>query len=351
MEGLDVIRVGPEFSRSNELTVKGVEYFFQFFSFALAGLINGKADVIMCCCPPLPVAIASILLGQLRRAPVIVRIGDLHPQELVDLGLIKSKPLIRLLELMEKFVYAKSDYLTVLSEGYRQHLLSKGADNSKIRVLPNWGDIVELDALRKTIALSKYKGKFVVTYAGKISWFQDIETLVDAASLLRTNSNIHFLIVGDGPEKLRLEEKARMLGLQNVTFMPLQARADYLRILQGSDVCVVAIKKEVTTTTIPSKLFDIMVCSRPVLAIVPSGEITNIISDSTCGSWVEPQDPTKVVRAILSMCQNPGNTEEFGRNGRKYLEAHFTLDPVSEQHEEIMSELVNRNIKHTRAKL
>jgi glycosyltransferase involved in cell wall biosynthesis len=351
MEGLDVIRVGPEFSKGDELTVKGFEYFFQFFSFSLAGIINRKADAIMCCCPPLPIAIASILLGRLKRAPVIVRIGDLHPQELVDLGLIKSRSLIRLLELMERFVYAKSDYLTVLSEGYRQHLLSKGADGFKIRVLPNWGDIAELDALGKSIALSEYKGKFVVTYAGMISWFQDLETLVDAASLLRANTNIHFLIVGDGPEKRRLEEKARILGLQNVTFMPLQPRVDYLRILQGSDVCVVAIKKEVKTTTIPSKLFDIMVCSRPVLAIAPTGEISDIISNSKCGSWVEPQNPQKVAGAILSLYQNSSNTEESGRNGRRYLEAHFTLDNISKQHEEIMCQLANRGIKIVRARL
>jgi glycosyltransferase involved in cell wall biosynthesis len=178
-----------------------------------------------------------------------------------------------------------------------------------------------------------------------ISWFQDLETLVDAASLLRAISNIHFLIVGDGPEKRRLEEKVRMQRLRNVTFMPLQPRAEYLRILQGSDVCVVAIKKEVKTTTIPSKLFDIMVCSRPVLAIVPDGEITDIVSNSKCGSWVEPHNPQKAAEAILSMYQNSNDTRKFGQNGRRYLEAHFTLDHVSEQHEEIMCQLVNNKIK------
>lgn len=342
VKGLNVVRMGPEFSKRDNVNMRGLEYFYQFFSLFVGGLVGGETDIIMCCSPPLTLALASYFLGRIKRAPIVVRIGDLHPQELVDLGLIKNKMLVHLLELMEKFVYRKTDCLTVLSKGYRQHLLSKGTESSKVIVLPNWGDLDELAALRKPGALSEFKGKFVVTYAGVLSWFQDVETLVDAASLLQEKTDIHFLIVGDGSQKQFLEEKSKRLKLQNVTFKPLQPRAEYLRILQSSAVCVIAIKKELKTTTIPSKLFDIMACGRPVLAIVPKGETTGIISNSKCGSWVEPQNPGGVAEAVLALYRNPSGREEFGRNGRKYLEEHFTLKRVSIQHEEIMHRLIKR---------
>ena len=340
MDGLNVIRMGPEFSNRDNMNLRGLEYFFQFFSFLAGGLVSGKTDVIMCCSPPLTLALASFFLGKIKRVPIVVRIGDLHPQELVDLGLVKNKLIVHLLGMMEKFVYQKSDCITVLSEGYRQHLLSKGTDTSKVLVLPNWGDIEELNSIEKTSAIPEYEGKFVVTYAGIISWFQDLETLIEAAYILREKNCIHFLIVGDGPQKRALEEKCERLKLANVTFKTLQPRAEYLRILQNSSVCVVAIKKELKTTTIPSKIFDIMACARPVLAIVPKGEIAEIISKSHCGNWVNPQDSQKVADAILTLYGNPVLAEALGQNGRQYLEAHFTLTAVSEKHEEIMNQLV-----------
>lgn len=341
VDGLNVIRMGPEFSNRDNVKMRGFEYFFQFFSFFVGGLVSGETDVIVCYSPPLTLALASLFLGRIKHVPVIVRIGDLHPQELVDLGLIENNLLVHLLlEAMEKVVYRKSDCLSVLSEGYRQHLLRKGADNKKISVLPNWGDTAELAALGKPAALPEFKGKFVVTYAGIISWFQDLETLIDAAYLLRAKTDIHFLIVGDGSQKRLLEEKSRRLKLQNVTFKDLQPRTEYLKILQGSNVCVIAIKKVLKTTTIPSKLFDIMTCGRAVLAMVPQGEITDIISEARCGSWAEPQNPQKVAEAIIALYENPSTVQEYGLNGRRYLDEHFTLKVVSKKHEEIMSQLV-----------
>jgi colanic acid biosynthesis glycosyl transferase WcaI len=340
VDGLDVIRVGPEFSRRDDVNMRGFEYFYQFFSFTLAGLTSGAADVIMCCSPPLTIALAGYVLGKIKHAPVVVRVGDLHPQELIDLGMVKNKMLVRLLSVMEKLVYRKSSFMTVLSEGYRQHMLSKGAEASKVKVLSNWGDTEELDKLRKTFAVSAGERKFIVTYAGIISWFQDLETLIDAAYILRANSDIGFLIVGDGSNKRVLVEKCKSLKLTNVTFMPLQPREEYLRILQDSNVCVVAIKKELTTTTIPSKIFDIMTCERPLLAIVPQGEVTELISQSNCGYWIKPEDSQTVADKIVKLYKDPEMARALGQNGRRYLEAHFTLKVISKEHEAIMDQLV-----------
>ena len=113
IDGLNVIRVGPEFSRRDNINMRGFEYFYQFFSFFLAGLTSGETDVIMCCSPPLTIALAGYFLGKIKHAPVLVRVGDLHPQELIDLGMVKNKMLIRVLAIMEKFVYRKSSFLTV----------------------------------------------------------------------------------------------------------------------------------------------------------------------------------------------------------------------------------------------
>ena len=342
MNGIRVIRMGPEFSCRDNIYARGFEYFFQFFSFFIGGFLSGKADIIICSSPPLTLALVGYFLGKVKHAPVVVRVGDLHPQELVDLGLIKSKSLTRLLEMIEKFVYEKIDFFTVLSKGYRQHLLKKGTALSKVEVLPNWGNTEEIENSKEfnRFYLKKSPKEFVVTYAGTMSWFQDLETLVTAAFLLRKYRDIRFLLVGDGPQKRFLEDKSRKLKLHNLSFIALRPRIEYLQILQASDVCTVSIKKEVKTTTIPSKLLDIMACGRSVIANVPRGEVSEIISQAQCGVWVEPQNPKMFAEAVLKLYKNPTITAKFGRNAREYLEKHFSLDACAEKYEKIIQQIM-----------
>ena len=348
IDGIKVLRMGPEFSDRDNVFIRGFEYFFEFFSFFLGGLISGKADVIICSSPPLTLALAGHFIGKIKRAPVIVRVGDLHPQELADMGMIKSKLLLHFLELIESFVYKKIDFFTVLSEGYRQHLLRRGASSSRVWVIPNWGNTKELKFLEGSNLATVKKEKFVVTYAGTMSWFQDLETMVDAAFRLRNYKAIHFLFVGDGTQKAFLEEKSRKLKLDNISFFPLKPRLEYLQTLRSSDVCVVAIQKDVKTTTVPSKLFDIMACGRPVIANVPFGEISNIIFKAKSGMWIEPQNPEKFAEAVLKLYKNSNPAHHMGQNGRHYLEANFSLKVAVRRYEQLIKKLIskskNRNV-------
>lgn len=343
IDGIKVIRMGPEFSDRDNVFMRGFEYFFELFSFFIGGLISGKVDVIICSSPPLTLALAGQFLGKIKHAPVIVRVGDLHPQELVDVGLIKSKLLVRFLEVIERFVYTKIDFFTVLSEGYRQHLLRRGTSFDRVWVVPNWGNTEELKTLERSKRAIEKNENFVVTYAGTMSWFQDLETMVDAAFLLRNYKDIHFLFVGDGAQKAFLEKKSRELKLDNVSFLPLKPRLEYLRTLCSSDVCVVAIKKEVKTTTVPSKLFDIMACARPVIANVPFGEISDIIFRAKSGIWLEPQNPEKFAEAVLKLYENPSETRRMGQNGRDYLDEHFSLEACVRKYEQLIKQLVNES--------
>jgi colanic acid biosynthesis glycosyl transferase WcaI len=347
IDGIKVLRMGPEFSNRDNVFLRGFEYFFEFFSFFLGGLISGKADIIICSSPPLTLALAGYFIGKIKHIPVIVRVGDLHPQELADMGMIKSRLLMNFLELIERFIYKKCDFFTVLSEGYRRHLLNRGASSNRVWVVPNWGNTKDIEVLERSHVTIRGNGRFVVTYAGTMSWFQDLETMIDAAFRLRNYENIHFLFVGDGGQKAFLEEKSRNLRLDNVSFFPLKPRLEYLRTLCSSDVCVVAIKKEVKTTTVPSKLFDIMACGRPVIANVPYGEISDIIFKSKSGIWIEPQNPEKFAEAVLKLYENSNTTCYMGQNGRDYLDTHFSLKAAVFKYEQLIKKMLpEKEIMH-----
>ena len=87
-----------------------------------------------------------------------------------------------------------------------------------------------------------------------------------------------------------------------------------------------------------------MTCGRPLLAIVPQGEVTELILQSNCGYWIEPEDSQMVADKILMLYNNPNLAKVLGQNGRRYLESHFTLSVISKRHEAIIDQLVNERV-------
>jgi len=341
--GIEITRVGPEFSNRDSLLARGVEYFADFVLFLFGGLLSSKGDVILCSSPPMTVGFAGYILARLRKVPMVLRIGDIHPQALVDLGLLKSRFLIWVLKVMERLIYQKANRVVVLSERYRRDVINKGANPSKVHVISNWVDAKEITQLEKANHIRRRIGlanDFLVTYAGIMSWPQDLETIVNSASLLGEYSDIGFLLVGDGPQRDLLEEKSKKLGINNLKFLPLQPRKAYLEIIRASDVCLVSLKKDFKTPAVPSKLLDIMACGRPVLANVPlEGDAPKIIRAARCGLCVEPQNPEELSRAILDLYNDPHSRRAMGINARKFFEGHFSLESCMRGYEKIFVEV------------
>jgi len=346
ISGMEVIRVGPEFSKRDNLFARGAEYFADFVLFLFGGLVSRRSDVILCSSPPMTVGLAGYVLARIRKVPMILRIGDIHPQALIDLGLLKSRFLVWVLNVMEKLIYQKADRIVVLSERYRQDLITKGVDPSKVSVISNWVDANEVMQLGKSDEFRRKNGllgDFIVTYAGIMSWPQDLETVVDSASLLSEYSDIKFLLVGDGPQRGLLKEKSKKLGIKNVNFLPLQPREAYLKIIRASDVCLVSLKKDFKTPAVPSKLLDIMACGRPVIANVPlEGDVPKIIMTAKCGLCVEPQNSEELSKAILDLYNNSRSREVMGMNAKEFFQNHFSLKSCMRGYEKIFAEVTSK---------
>jgi glycosyltransferase involved in cell wall biosynthesis len=186
---------------------------------------------------------------------------------------------------------------------------------------------------------------FLVTYAGIMSWPQDLETIVDSASLLRNYNDIKFLLVGDGPQRGLLEEKSKKLGIKNLQFLPLQPREAYLKIIRASDVCFVSLKKDFRSPAVPSKLLDIMAYGRPAIANVPlEGDAPKIIMTAKCGLCVVPQNPEALRNAILDLYNSPHSRRVMGKNAKRYFKDHFSLKSCMMSYEKIFAEVTSKAI-------
>jgi glycosyltransferase involved in cell wall biosynthesis len=340
MDGIRVIRLRGLPLPKGSLLARGLEHFLLPLILAFGGLLSGKHDVVLIYSPPLPLAFVAYLLSKVKRAPLVVNIQDLYPQAVVDQGMLKNRLLVWIFESMERFVYKKANHLTVHSEGNRDYLISKGAYGKRVTVIPNWVDTDEIKPSPRHNQFSQehgLNGKFIVSYAGIMSPFQALDSIIHCAAMLNSNSKVLFLMVGDGLEKNKLIAEAKKLKLTNVKFLPMHPKSQYSQILHASDACLVTLNRQTKTPVVPAKLIRIMSSGRPLIASVPlDGDVPKIVAAAHCGLVVEPESPEMLAKAVLKLYDNPFLAEELGKNGRAYAEKHFSIDVCATKYEEVL---------------
>ncbi len=336
--GVSVVRFGFSLNGSS-LPARIVENLLVPLFVFLGGIRGPPPDVVHTGFPPFLLGWSCALMARIRGKPAVLRIQDVHPDALVRLGFLRNRGIIAVMERMERRIYRAMDHITVIGESYRRHVLSKGIAGERVHLIPNWGPSLPpvIPNARKELG---WTGKFIITYAGSMSWAQDLATLVDAADLLRKEGKIRFVFVGEGAQKASLQERARSLGLSNVEFLPLQSRERHLGILKASDVCLISLKKRFDSPSVPSKSLDMMACGKPILANVPvAGDLAVLIRDAGCGVVVEPEQPEELARAILRLFSDQDRGRGMGEKGRAYLRTQLSLDQCLRQYEVILGGL------------
>jgi len=326
--------------------IRGLDQFLLSVMFFLGGINSGKQDVILTYSPPLPLGISAYLLGKLKKAPFIFNVQDIFPQSVIDLGLLKSKVLIKISELMEKFIYKKACYITVHSEGNRENIISKKINPEKVVTIYNWVDTDLIKPVKTQNnnfgTKNNLKDRFVVSFAGVMGFAQDLDIIIQCAELLKSYKNILFFLIGDGIKKNGLIKKVKDLQLNNVRFLPLQSKEVYPLILDASDICLVTLNKSVMTPVVPSKLLSIMASGRPVVASMNlNGDTPKIIENAKCGYCVEAGDAKGFSEAILKLYNNPASRDELGENGRAYVVKHFSRKICIEKYEKLFLQACN----------
>jgi len=345
MDKVKILRFRP-WLKSKNIINRIKENIILPFSLFIGGLlVVRRVDIIHCQSPPLLLSFTACFLSSFFRKPLVVRIQDIHPDALITIGLLKKRSVVtKILEFIEKFVYSKATHITVITEGYRQNFIRKGIRPEKVSLIPNWADVDNINLGQKNNNFSiknSFINNFILTYAGTMSWPQDLETIVEAANILRDHKDILFLLIGDGVKKEILIKKTEEYGLQNICFMPLQPRDTYFQIIRTSDACFIPLKKNYHSPTLPSKILDIMACGKPVITNVPyASDVYLLVNKAKCGIWVEPENPQELKKAIIKIYNNRTLGKRLGNNGRRFLEENFSLKTCIDRYEQLLNTFV-----------
>jgi colanic acid biosynthesis glycosyl transferase WcaI len=346
LEGIDVIRVWVKASPVKNFRNRMLFYLTYMVDAALAGwlLCRGRYDLVYASSPPLFVGGAALALSALKRAPLVFEVRDLWPESAVALGEISSPRAIAWSTRLEETCYRRAKQVIVVTQGIRQRLLSRGLPADKVALIPNGAnvDLFQFQPGGRLRLRAEWglQDKFIAMYAGIHGVAQGLETVVEAARLLRDHSQIHFILVGDGPKKAEITALARQYELPNLTLLPEQAREQMPGLLSAADAALIPLRSlELFKGALPSKLFDAWACQRPVVLSV-DGEARLALEACQGGIFAPPEDAHAMTQAVLRLCADPAACREMGLRGREYTVAHFSRQALAEKLMSILEQVV-----------
>ena len=329
----------------------GFRLALNYLSFALfASLLapffcRGKLDLIFIYEPsPITVCLPALLLKKLKSAPVMFWMQDLWPESLSATGAIRSKKILKMVDMLVRFIYKGCDRILVQSQAFFKPVMRRGGDSSRILYFPNSAEelyqpiVLEKDAPERAIMPEG----FCVTFAGNIGAAQDFGTILNAAELLKDHTEINWVIIGNGRMfpwvksqviKRNLMQTVHLLGRHSVEAMP--------RYFSLADALLVTLRKEpIFELTIPSKIQSYLACAKPIIAAL-DGEGARIIKEADAGLTCPAENPEALAAAVLEMYRMPQSERQaMGTHGRTYFNSHFEHKMLLDQLETWMKELI-----------
>lgn len=293
-------------------------------------------DVALVYASPATAAFGAMALKWRHKVPYVVHVPDLWPESVLQSGFLPeriNRVVGRFLHAGLDRMYRSSAAVTVTSPGQADRIQDRGVPSEKIHFIPNWVDEdvfhprLRDPALRAALGI---RADVVVMYAGNLGRYQSLDTLLQAAELVRDDESILFLLLGDGVERPRLESLVRSKGLNNVRFLGVQPYREMSQYLALGDLHVVSLSNlPLFEHTLPSKLAATMASGKPVLASL-TGDGARLVRDAGAGYVVPPEQAEAMADAIRQFQRaSPQERQSLGEKANRYYRDNLSASVVA----------------------
>ncbi len=260
-------------------------------------------------------------------------IYDVYPEVAVRLKVVALDHwIVKFWEFVNCKVWGRSESLIVLSEAMKQLLIKKHKNLAdKIHVIHSWADPKFIIPIAKSenwfAKLYGLTDDFVVLYSGNLGRCHDNQTILNCAQLLISRTDIKFVFIGNGVGSQIIKQAIASGQLPNALQLPYQDREVLPYSLTACDLSLVSILPNVGDTIAPSKIYGILAAAKPVAVICPKDNyLREIVDGGNCGNCFENGDAQALANYICWLADNPHMQEKLGKNARKLLERHYTID-------------------------
>lgn len=344
--GIDIHRV-PLLARGRG----GWRLALNYLSFVISGILfapwllrRRKFDVIFVYAPsPILQTIPAIFLGWLKGCPVVLWVQDLWPESLSATGHVNNKTILKLVESVVRFIYRHVDLLLVQSEAFIAPVGAL-ASGTPVKYYPNSVDeSFSVSTAAAAPDVPRLGHGFSVMFAGNIGTAQAVEVIVEAATLLKGQADIQFVVLGDGSRREWMLQQAKGRDLGNLHLpgrFPVETMPGFMQ--QASALLVTLADQDIFRFTIPSKVQAYLAAGRPILACL-NGEGANLVTASGAGLAVPAENAKALAEAVLRLYRmSPQEREAMGTKGRLYYAQHFSHDMLVNQLIDLLQSACNR---------
>lgn len=338
IDGLEVHRAWLFVSTGKGMVARLCNYFSFVFTSLVVGLFKlKKADMLLVESPPLFLGITAMWLARLKGAKLVFNVSDLWPESAVQLGLVTNRAMIGASTWLEERCYKSASMITGQTQGIVKNVSARFPKKDVLWV-PNGVDFTALkDAgqapasdIRNRLGIAP--DALLLAYAGILGHAQGLHVVLQAAALLRDRKDIHFMLVGDGPEKERLLEMKQQLDPVNVHFVDRMPRRELLAMMRSIDAVVVPLlRNALFKGAIPSKIFEALAMRKPVLLGVDGEARELFIDEGHAGLYFEPGSASDLARVAIQYACDRALVLEHGANGERYVQEHFDREVINKK--------------------
>lgn len=277
-----------------------------------------KPDVLLHNIHP-PFDYSIVKMAKKMKAKYIAEAWDLWPESFVRFGLIKeSNPLMKIAHLIEKQYYYAADEIVYTLAGGADYLKSMGwtiegggkIDPKHIHYINNGIDLAEFDENKIKFprldedlnATDTYK----IVYLGSVSKANHVQTLIDAAAILKENPKFRFFIYGNGAHRDYLEQYVKDNHIDNVVFKEKRiALEECAWVVSQATVNVMNYEKGYGKWGASSgKMFQYLAAGKPIVCNVDF-RYDNVIRDNNLGISNNMTTSEEFADAIRSIVEQP----------------------------------------------
>ncbi len=310
-------------------------------------LLRGRHfDIIFVYAPsPILQTLPAILLARLRRKPLVLWVQDLWPESLSATGFVRNRKMLGGVAAVVRFIYSRCDAILIQSRAFR-HPVERLTDRAdKIHYHPNSVELPKkTQSTPQVEALAALmRNCFSVVFAGNLGTAQSLDTIVDAAEILKDCPNVTFFLVGSGSCDAWLAAEIECRKLENIVLTGRIESAEMPTILASAATLLVTLKaEEIFDYTIPSKVQAYLAAARPIVAAL-NGEGARIVEESGAGLTCPAGDAVGLARSVKRLYDTPVvEREALGAAGRSYFLDNFESGKLTDQLLDLFETMIKR---------
>ncbi len=332
---------------SNHMSfVERVVAFLRFAYAAARKAASFDADVVFATSTPLTIILPGLFAAWRRRVPLVFEVRDMWPAVPIAMGYLNN-PVLRMgAKWLELIAYRRSRHIVALAPGMRDDIVATGIAPEKVTVIPNGCDIdifgAELSSEASAVRESHQwlQQRKLVLFAGTLGRANGVGFMVQVAAAMRNiDSEVRFVVIGDGAESGQIADSARKIGVLDSSFfmLPAMPKTQLASWIAACDFTIGLFSgpRVLWKDAVQNKFFDSLAAGKPV-ACNFYGFQSELAVDCGVGLILQPDNPTLAAQQLNEKLNDQEWCATAGSRASELARNEFSRDHLAAQLESVL---------------